>query len=114
MNIGLLPWVAEYCGMSERILDVKGLSCPPPVLRANRALRGMAPGERAALMGLVRRLATEGGVAVLFTEHDVDVVFEVADRVMVLDRGALIAEGAPAAVRADPRVREVYLGDAGR
>ncbi|MBX9701090.1 MAG: ABC transporter ATP-binding protein, partial [Acetobacteraceae bacterium] len=70
----------------------------------------MAPGERAALMGLTAAIARERGIAVLFTEHDMDVVFGHADRILVLDRGRLIAEGPPAAVRADARVREVYLG----
>ena len=50
------------------------------------------------------------GLAVLFTEHDMDMVFGVADRILVLDRGELIAEGDAAAIRADARVREVYLG----
>ena len=56
---------------------------------------GMAPRERVALMQLVRRIATERGLAVLFTEHDMDVVFGVADRIVVLARGALIAAGRP-------------------
>jgi branched-chain amino acid transport system ATP-binding protein len=48
---------------------------------------------------------------VLFTEHDMDVVFGLADRVIVLDRGRIIAEGTPAAIRADARVQAVYLGE---
>jgi branched-chain amino acid transport system ATP-binding protein len=61
-------------------------------------------------MQLASDLAKSGGIAVLFTEHDMDVVFTHADRVIVLSGGELIAEGAPQAVRADARVREVYLG----
>ena len=61
-------------------------------------------------MALTAGIARERGIAVLFTEHDMDVVFGHADRILVLDRGALIAEGPPAEVRANPRVREVYLG----
>jgi branched-chain amino acid transport system ATP-binding protein len=70
----------------------------------------MAPQERIGLMALTAGIARERGIAVLFTEHDMDVVFGHADRILVLDRGTMIAEGAPAAVRAHPRVREVYLG----
>jgi branched-chain amino acid transport system ATP-binding protein len=73
---------------------------------------GMAPAERDALMRLATELARAEGVAVLFTEHDMDVVFRHADRVIVLAGGELIADGRPQAVRADARVREVYLGAA--
>jgi len=61
-------------------------------------------------MRLASTLAKRDGIAVLFTEHDMDVVFGFADRVIVLDRGRIIAEGAPDAIRADPRVQAVYLG----
>jgi branched-chain amino acid transport system ATP-binding protein len=73
---------------------------------------GMAPQERTALMELAAGLARDDGTAVLFTEHDMKVVFGFATRVIVLHSGELIASGAPAQVRADQRVREVYLGNA--
>ncbi|MBK1664435.1 ABC transporter ATP-binding protein [Rhodospirillum rubrum] len=72
---------------------------------------GMAPAERRALMDLVGALAAEEGVTVLFTEHDMDVVFGHARRVMVLHHGRLIADGSPERIRADSRVRSVYLGE---
>jgi branched-chain amino acid transport system ATP-binding protein len=71
---------------------------------------GMAAQERLALMALVAALARSGGISVLFTEHDMDVVFAHADRIVVLDRGSILAQGAPEAIRADPAVRAVYLG----
>jgi branched-chain amino acid transport system ATP-binding protein len=70
----------------------------------------MAPKERNSLMALTKQLVIDRGMAVLFTEHSMDVVFAHADRILVLARGELIAEGPPAAVRDDPRVREVYFG----
>ena len=61
-------------------------------------------------MQLTRRLVNQRGLAVLFTEHSMDVVFEHADRVLVMARGALIAQGSPAQVQADPQVQAVYFG----
>src|SRR3546814_5860251 len=71
----------------------------------------MAPRERVALMGLAARLARERRVAVLVTEHDMDIVFSHADRIIVLSRGELIAEGKADAIRRDPLVLKTYLGE---
>ena len=66
---------------------------------------GMSPRSRGRLMQLAADLAREERIAVLFTEHDMDVVFGHADRIIVLDRGRIIAEGSPDAIRADARVQ---------
>ncbi len=115
VQVGLLDQADRGAGVlaygdGKRLELALALAHRPFLLLMDEPTAGMAPGERGALMALVRGLATTSGVAVLFTEHDVDVVFGTADRVLVLDRGTLIAEGPPAAVRADRRVREVYLG----
>ena len=66
--------------------------------------------ERNDLIALVKRLVVERGISVLFTEHSMDVVFSYADRIIVLARGALIADGDAEAIRRNPQVQEVYLG----
>jgi branched-chain amino acid transport system ATP-binding protein len=70
----------------------------------------MAPDERATLMRLIATIVLEEGTSVLFTEHDMDVVFEHAHRIMVLNRGVLIAEGGADEIRDNALVQEVYLG----
>ena len=87
------------------------LAGDPRLLLMDEPTAGMAPAERGAMMTLVRRLAKDRGMAVLFTEHDMEMVFTHSDRILVLDRGQLIAEGDAASVRADKRVRAVYLGE---
>ena len=72
---------------------------------------GMSPRSRGRLMQLAAELAREERIAVLFTEHDMDVVFGHADRIIVLDRGHVIAEGVPDAIRANAKVQAVYLGE---
>ena len=82
----------------------------PKLLLMDEPTAGMAPKERNELMALTRKLVVEQGLAVLFTEHSMDVVFAFADRLIVLARGRLIAEGPPAAIRDHPKVQEVYFG----
>ncbi len=97
-------------GDLKRLELAIALASGPRLLLMDEPTAGMAPAERTALMALTRRIATGRRLAVLFTEHDMDVVFAAADRILVLDRGALIAEGDGPAIRANPKVQEVYLG----
>ena len=100
-------------GELKRLDLALALANGPRLLLMDEPTAGMTPSDRAETMRLVRRLAVADGIGVLFTEHDMDAVFGTADRVIVLDRGRVIAAGAPDAVRADPQVRAVYLGEAG-
>ena len=97
-------------GDLKRLELAMALANEPRLLLMDEPTAGMAQAERIALMALVRRLATEQGLAVLFTEHDMDIVFGTADRILVLNRGRLVAEGDAAAIRANPLVQEIYLG----
>jgi len=99
-------------GDLKRVELAIALAHRPRLLLMDEPTAGMAPEEREQLMSLAAQLARRDRIAVLFTEHDVDVVFGFADRVIVLHGGEVIAAGAPAEVRRDARVREVYLGDA--
>jgi len=97
-------------GDLKRVELAMALANQPRLLLMDEPTAGMAPRERVALMELAARLARAQKIAVLFTEHDMDVVFSQADRIIVLDRGRLIAGGPPAEVRANPDVQAVYLG----
>lgn len=82
----------------------------PRLLLMDEPTAGMAPSARIALMALTAEIVAEEGLSVLFTEHDMDVVFAHAHHIMVLNRGELIADGNAAEVRANPQVQDVYLG----
>lgn len=115
-RVGMADQANRACGVLaygdlKRVELAVALANDPGLLLMDEPTAGMAPGERVELMGLTAGIVRERGIAVLFTEHDMDVVFAHADRIIVLNRGQLIAEGVPDTVRANARVRELYLGE---
>jgi branched-chain amino acid transport system ATP-binding protein len=100
-------------GDLKRVELAVALANEPRLLLMDEPTAGMAPKERIALMALTAEIVREQRIAVLFTEHDMDVVFAHADRIIVLNRGRLIAAGKPAEVRASAEVQQVYLGSRG-
>lgn len=114
-QVGMAEQAERACselayGDIKRVELAMALANEPKLLLMDEPTAGMAPEERHALMALTKRLVVEQNIAVLFTEHSMDVVFAFADRVIVLARGRLIAQGSPAQVRSDPLVQEVYFG----
>lgn len=97
-------------GDLKRLELAIALTHRPRLLLMDEPTAGMAPSARIALMQLVADIVSEQGVSVLFTEHDMDVVFAHAHHIMVLNRGELIADGNATEVRNNPQVQEVYLG----
>jgi branched-chain amino acid transport system ATP-binding protein len=97
-------------GDVKRIELAVALANDPRLLLMDEPTAGMAPKERNDLIALVRRLVEERAISVLFTEHSMDVVFQFADRIVVLARGRLIADGDAGSIRANPDVQAVYLG----
>lgn len=113
--VGMADQAQRSCGELaygdvKRLELAIALANDPKLLLMDEPAAGMAPQERGALMALVVRIVRERVIGVLFTEHDMDAVFGHADRILVLNRGVLIAEGPPAAVRANEEVQAVYLG----
>jgi branched-chain amino acid transport system ATP-binding protein len=100
-------------GDVKRVELAIALANEPRLLLMDEPTAGMAPRERNDLIALVKRLVVERGVSVLFTEHSMDVVFAFADRIIVMARGRLIADGDARSIRENPQVQEVYFG-AGR
>lgn len=97
-------------GDVKRVELAIALASDPRLLLMDEPTAGMAPRERNELIALVKMLVVERGVSVLFTEHSMDVVFAFADRIVVMARGRLIANGDAKTIRNDPLVRQVYFG----
>ena len=114
-RVGMQDQAQRPCGVLaygdvKRVELAIALANRPKLLLMDEPTAGMAPRERNALMALTHELVKERNIGVLFTEHSMDVVFGYADRIIVLARGKLIAEGTGEDIRNDPRVRDVYFG----
>ncbi|MGQ9655259.1 MAG: ABC transporter ATP-binding protein [Thermodesulfobacteriota bacterium] len=117
-RVGLRGTVGEVSGHLsygdlKKLELAMALANDPQVLLLDEPAAGMAPPERNALMALVQTIAKEKDLTIMFTEHDMDVVFSVAERVSVMHQGRLVADGSPGEVRSDLTVRSVYLGEEG-
>jgi branched-chain amino acid transport system ATP-binding protein len=111
-NKGARPVTDLAYGDIKRVEMAMALAARPKVLLLDEPTAGMAGPERTRIMETVAGLADRNGTALLFTEHDMDAVFGFADRILVMDQGRLIADGAPDDIRSNAEVKRVYLGDA--
>lgn len=114
-RVGMADQAERACGVLaygdlKRIELAVALANRPKLLLMDEPTAGMAPKERVSLMRLTAEIVRSEGISVLFTEHDMDVVFAHADRIMVLNRGVLVAAGTPEQVRSNQEVKDIYLG----
>ena len=103
---------AQYLshGDRKRLEFCVALATRPGILMLDEPTAGMSPSDRREMTRFLGKLKADTNITIVMTEHDMDLIFELADRLMVLNYGEVIAVGEPAAVRDDPMVRKVYLG----
>jgi len=116
--VGLAPEALETAGElsygKQKQLELAiALASQPRLLLLDEPTAGMSPQETGETIASVRDIVKARGLTLLFTEHDMSVVFGIAERISVLHHGEIIASGAPDAVRNDPEVKRVYLGEHG-
>ncbi|MCD6304839.1 MAG: ABC transporter ATP-binding protein [Deltaproteobacteria bacterium] len=114
-NVGLLGKSQKIAGSlsqgDQKILEIAiALGNEPEFLILDEPTAGMSAEETTATMALVKRLAVEQGLTLLFCEHDIDIVFSMADRIMVMQQGKTIIEGTPDEVRQNEQVQQAYMG----
>lgn len=113
VNLNGKSWrtVGELAHGDQRVVEVAvALSLKPRLLLLDEPTAGMGDTESDHMVDLIRRLHQQEGVTILFIEHDMDIVFGIAQRITVLDQGRVLAEGTPDMISADPKVRAAYLG----
>lgn len=97
-------------GDVKRLELAMALANRPKLMLMDEPAAGMSPSERVAMMALVKKIAVEREMAILFTEHSMDVVFTFADFIIVMAAGEIIASGTPDEIKENPLVKAVYLG----
>jgi len=102
---GELPY-----GDKRRLEIGIALASEPSLLLMDEPTAGMSPEETEATVELIEQLQEEMNLTILLVEHDMEIVFSISDRIAVLNRGAIIADGPPDEVQGDPSVQEAYLG----
>ncbi len=112
---GLSAHAASLCGTLaygdlKRLEFALATAHQPRLLLLDEPMAGMTEADRRPIANVIQSLARDTGCAVLLTEHDTDTVFRIADHVLVMDKGTLIASGPADVVRHDPAVRAAYLG----
>lgn len=117
-ELGLEGHGHQPCGTlshaDQRAVEIGlALAARPRLLLLDEPTAGMGPEETAAMVGLLRGLARRDGLTLLLVEHDMRVVFALAERIVVMHQGRIIADGPPASIREDAGVRKAYLGDSG-
>jgi branched-chain amino acid transport system ATP-binding protein len=115
-SVGLLDKAGEVSGFlshgNQKQLELGlALALEPEILLLDEPTAGMSATETRESIRLIERIAGARDLTLLFTEHDMEVVFSIAHRITVLHQGRVIADGAPGEVRRDPEVRRVYLGE---
>ena len=98
-------------GDQKRLEIAISLASRPKLLMLDEPTAGMSRFESRETVALLQRISREQGLTLIFTEHDMDIVFAISEKIMVLQQGAVIADGMPAEIKANPEVRKAYLGE---
>lgn len=115
-QFGLTHFADTMCGNlsygDQKVLEIAiSFACKPELLLLDEPTAGMSPEETQKIVDLMKKLSRDHGVTILITEHDMDLVFDVAQKIMVLHQGRTLAQGLPQEIKQNKSVQEAYLGE---